>query len=128
MPMITSLGAYRMDAVAQPPTTFWLTPRPYQYEAVTALLRVVGGSRPTRDRWRAGRIRGRWPTPPLEVHTPLPLLTDSLAKVLGTPEHSRLALYQDVHEIGPVSHANCREAPTVPDLLFNNNIRFKCTE
>jgi superfamily II DNA or RNA helicase len=27
-----------MDAVAQPPTTFRLTPRPYQYEAVAALL------------------------------------------------------------------------------------------
>jgi len=27
-----------MEAVAQPPTTFRLTPRPYQYEAVAALL------------------------------------------------------------------------------------------
>ena len=27
-----------MEAVAQPPITFRLTPRPYQYEAVTALL------------------------------------------------------------------------------------------
>src|SRR5947208_15379756 len=27
-----------MTAVAQPPTTFRLTPRPYQYEAVAALL------------------------------------------------------------------------------------------
>src|SRR2546422_11666736 len=38
MPMITSLGAHGMDAVAQPPTTFRLTPRPYQHEAVAALL------------------------------------------------------------------------------------------
>ena len=27
-----------MEAIAQPPTTFRLTPRPYQYEAVAALL------------------------------------------------------------------------------------------
>ena len=27
-----------MEAVAQPPTTFRLTPRPYQHEAVAALL------------------------------------------------------------------------------------------
>jgi len=27
-----------MEAVAQPPITFRLTPRPYQYEAVAALL------------------------------------------------------------------------------------------
>ena len=38
MPMLTTLGAHRMEAVAQPPTTFRLTPRPYQYEAVAALL------------------------------------------------------------------------------------------
>jgi ATP-dependent helicase IRC3 len=36
--MITSLGAHSMEAVAQPPTTLRLTPRPYQYEAVAALL------------------------------------------------------------------------------------------
>src|SRR5205823_14438879 len=38
MPMITRLGAHRMAAVAQMPTTFRLTPRPYQYEAVASLL------------------------------------------------------------------------------------------
>src|SRR6516225_1010197 len=36
--MPTTLGAHCMEAVAQPPTTFRLTPRPYQYEAVAALL------------------------------------------------------------------------------------------
>src|SRR5207253_6501060 len=34
----TTLGAHCMEAVAQPPITFRLTPRPYQYEAVAALL------------------------------------------------------------------------------------------
>src|SRR5215467_10302487 len=34
----TTLGAHSMDAVSQSPTTFRLTPRPYQYEAVAALL------------------------------------------------------------------------------------------
>ena len=34
----TTLGARMMEAVATPPTTFRLTPRPYQYEAVAALL------------------------------------------------------------------------------------------
>jgi type I site-specific restriction endonuclease len=38
IPMLTSLGAHCMEAAAQPPTTFRLTPRPYQYEAVAALL------------------------------------------------------------------------------------------
>ena len=38
MPIMISLGAYGMEAIAQPPTTFRLTPRPYQYEAVAALL------------------------------------------------------------------------------------------
>src|SRR5438034_1210972 len=38
MPMITTLGVHCMEAVAEPPTTFRLTPRPYQYEAVAALL------------------------------------------------------------------------------------------
>jgi ATP-dependent helicase IRC3 len=33
-----SLGAHGMEAIAQPPTTFRLTPRPYQYEAGAALL------------------------------------------------------------------------------------------
>src|SRR6266702_1568195 len=48
MPMITSLGAHGMEAVAQPPTTFRLTPRPYQYEAVAALLAATarGAQRP----------------------------------------------------------------------------------
>jgi superfamily II DNA or RNA helicase len=36
--MPTTLGVHCMEAVAQPPTTFRLTPRPYQYEAVAALL------------------------------------------------------------------------------------------
>jgi len=36
--MITNWGAHSMEAVVQPPTTFRLTPRPYQYEAVAALL------------------------------------------------------------------------------------------
>src|SRR5262249_52749939 len=35
---MTSLGAHGMEAIAQPPTTFRLTPRPYQHEAVAALL------------------------------------------------------------------------------------------
>ena len=30
-----------MEAVATPPTTFRLTPRPYQYEAVAALLAAM---------------------------------------------------------------------------------------
>jgi len=38
MPIMTSLGVHIMEAVAQTPTTFRLTPRPYQYEAVAALL------------------------------------------------------------------------------------------
>src|SRR4029434_11271346 len=38
MPIVISLGAHGMEAIAQPPTTFRLTPRPYQYEAVAALL------------------------------------------------------------------------------------------
>ena len=38
MPVMISLGAHGMEAIAQPPTTFRLTPRPYQYEAVAALL------------------------------------------------------------------------------------------
>src|SRR5712671_6789815 len=37
-PVPTTPGARTMEAVAQPPTTFRLTPRPYQYEAVAALL------------------------------------------------------------------------------------------
>jgi ATP-dependent helicase IRC3 len=36
--MIPNLGAHSMTAVAQPPTTYRLTPRPYQHEAVAALL------------------------------------------------------------------------------------------
>src|SRR6516225_2202003 len=36
--MPTTLGAHCMEAVAQPPPTFRLAPRPYQYEAVAALL------------------------------------------------------------------------------------------
>jgi hypothetical protein len=37
-----------MEALAPPPTTFRLTPRPYQHEAVAALLAAVarGGQRP----------------------------------------------------------------------------------
>jgi superfamily II DNA or RNA helicase len=37
-----------MEAIAQPPTTFRLTPRPYQYEAVAALLAATarGVNRP----------------------------------------------------------------------------------
>ena len=38
MPMITTLGARMMEALAPAPPTFRLTPRPYQYEAVAALL------------------------------------------------------------------------------------------
>src|SRR4030095_15697215 len=34
----TTLGAHCMEAVAQPPITLRRTPRPYQYEAVAALL------------------------------------------------------------------------------------------
>src|SRR5215467_917338 len=37
--MLRTLGAHMIEAVAQPPTTpFRLVPRPYQYEAVLALL------------------------------------------------------------------------------------------
>ena len=39
-----------MEAVATPPTTFRLTPRPYQYEAVAALLAATarGAAAPAR--------------------------------------------------------------------------------
>src|SRR4029453_3024773 len=37
-PVIPPLGVRMLEAVATPPTTFRLTPRPYQYEAVAALL------------------------------------------------------------------------------------------
>src|SRR5467141_1690716 len=41
-------GAHGMEAVAQPPITLRLTPRPYQYEAVAALLAATarGAQRP----------------------------------------------------------------------------------
>ena len=36
--MLRTPGARMRETVATPPTTFRLTPRPYQYEAVAALL------------------------------------------------------------------------------------------
>jgi len=57
MPIRISLGAHEMDAVAQPPVTFRLTPRPYQYEAVAALLAATARGIPYGQ-----NIRTRFPT------------------------------------------------------------------
>src|SRR4029453_1430694 len=72
----TTLGAHGMEAVAQPPITFRLTPRPYQYEAVAALLAatahdVVGASAPLPARMQGRAHRSfRRPRRPALAATP----------------------------------------------------------